>query len=280
MAKKTTKTNHVLNLLAGSGEVEEGTVKSPVAEKKEVAGANVQVIDSQEDGDDIAKEVNRLLEEALEESEDLKDELEESTVPEAEPAVAEKAAEPIGEAEPVANEAVAEQTAAVPEAVETKEEATSAAEPVAAVEAASAAEPVAAASPGADVAEEPKAEGTNMAGNVKAEDVKPVVVGEAELELDQEEEEPDYVFVNVMGKLVKERIKEYMVEFGNCTCSRCVADTTALALIHLPPKYVVVSKHAETPLLNFYRQHYAAQITVEITKACTRVKQHPHHDRG
>ncbi len=269
MAKKTTKTNHVLNLLAGSGEVEEGTVKSPGAEKKEVAGANVQVIDPQEDGDDIAKEVNRLLEEALEESEGLKDELEEFTAPVAEPAAVEETVEPIKEAEPVANETAVEQTVVVPEAVEPET-----------TEAADAPEPMAAASLEADVAEESKAEGANMAGDVKAEDVKPVVVGEAELELDSEEEEPDYVFVNVMGKLVKERIKEYMAEFGNCTCSRCVADTMALALIHLPPKYVVVSKHAETPLLNFYRQHYASQITVEITKACTRVKQHPHHDRG
>lgn len=43
MAKKTNKTDHVLNLLAGSPEMEEESVKSTKAGKKELTGANVQV---------------------------------------------------------------------------------------------------------------------------------------------------------------------------------------------------------------------------------------------
>ena len=75
MAKKTNKTDHVLNLLAGSPEMEEESVKSTKAGKKELTGANVQVIDAQEDDDLIANEVNRLLEEELEESEKLEKEV-------------------------------------------------------------------------------------------------------------------------------------------------------------------------------------------------------------
>lgn len=92
--------------------------------------------------------------------------------------------------------------------------------------------------------------------------------------------EKDYDFVNVMEMLTKEEIMPYMKGFGNCTCSRCVADVMALALTNLPPKYVVMNKASKAPLMNFYAQRYAGQITVEITKACVRVREHPHHNRG
>ena len=91
--------------------------------------------------------------------------------------------------------------------------------------------------------------------------------------------EKEYVFLNVMETLVRERVDTYMDQFVTCHCSRCKADIIALALTSLPSKYVVVSRNAATPLMNFYSQRYAGAITVEITKACTRVKEHPHHGR-
>ena len=91
--------------------------------------------------------------------------------------------------------------------------------------------------------------------------------------------EKEYVFLNVMETLVRERVDTYMNQFATCQCSRCKADIIALALTSLPSKYVVVSRNAATPLMNFYSQRYAGVITVEITKACTKVKEHPHHGR-
>ena len=82
-----------------------------------------------------------------------------------------------------------------------------------------------------------------------------------------------------METLVREKTDMYMKQFSTCTCSRCKADITALALTSLPAKYVVVSRNAATPLMNFYSQRYSGAITVEITKACTKVKEHPHHGR-
>ncbi|MGC4019604.1 MAG: late competence development ComFB family protein [Muricomes sp.] len=70
-----------------------------------------------------------------------------------------------------------------------------------------------------------------------------------------------------------------MKQFGVCTCSHCKADVMALALTKLSPKYVVVNKTAVSPLINFYSNKYAGQITVEITKACIRVNEAPHHSR-
>ena len=94
-----------------------------------------------------------------------------------------------------------------------------------------------------------------------------------------DQKKDEYVFLNVMETLVRERVDTYIEQFAACRCSRCKADIVALALTSLPSKYVVVSQNAATPLMNFYSQRYAGAITVEITKACTRVKEHPHHNR-
>ena len=106
-------------------------------------------------------------------------------------------------------------------------------------------------------------------------------------EIDKEVEEGDgpevdldFAYVNVRETLVQDRVLEDMEQFGICTCPRCIADTSALALTQLPPKYVVVSKSAISPLMNFYTKKYAGQITVEITKACIQVGDVPHHERN
>lgn len=100
-----------------------------------------------------------------------------------------------------------------------------------------------------------------------------------ELEERIKEPAPEFTFVNVMEYLVRDKVITYMEQFGNCTCSRCVEDTAALTLTHLPAKYVVVNKNAISPLLDYYGHKYAGQITVEITKACIKVNKFPHHER-
>lgn len=91
--------------------------------------------------------------------------------------------------------------------------------------------------------------------------------------------ENDYVFLNVMENLVNETVDKWMQQFGTCTCSRCKADVIALALTNLPAKYVVVGRNAAAPLMNFYSQQFSGAITVEVTKACTKVMERPHHNR-
>ncbi len=91
--------------------------------------------------------------------------------------------------------------------------------------------------------------------------------------------EDDYVFLNVMENLVNETVDKWMQQFGTCTCSRCRADVVALSLTNLPAKYVVVGRNAAAPLMNFYSQQFSGAITVEVTKACTKVMERPHHNR-
>lgn len=88
---------------------------------------------------------------------------------------------------------------------------------------------------------------------------------------------PAFVLVDVMREIVEDKIIYFMRQFDVCTCDRCVADTIALTLNGLAPKYIVVDPDALPPLLSFYTNKYIVDITVEATKACAAVKENPRH---
>ena len=87
----------------------------------------------------------------------------------------------------------------------------------------------------------------------------------------------NYSFVNVMEYIVKDLVIDYMKKFDMCTCERCVVDTMALALTYCPAKYIVVDSHTVSPLLNYYSNRYVGDVTVELTKACIKIKDNPRH---
>lgn len=89
--------------------------------------------------------------------------------------------------------------------------------------------------------------------------------------------EPDFARVNVMEAIVNDKIIYFMRQFDVCTCERCVADTCALTLSGLLPKYIVTTPAAVDPLLSFYTNRYISDVTVEATKACMIVKDNPRH---
>lgn len=91
------------------------------------------------------------------------------------------------------------------------------------------------------------------------------------------EPEPDFIYLNVMEAIVRDKIIYYMRQFDVCTCDRCVADTIALAMNGLSPKYIVTSPAAVDPLIGFYTNKLISDITVEATKACITVKETPRH---
>ncbi|GLB29130.1 hypothetical protein LAD12857_10530 [Lacrimispora amygdalina] len=88
---------------------------------------------------------------------------------------------------------------------------------------------------------------------------------------------PNFKYLNVMEHVVENIAKDYMERLGGCTCERCIADVIALTLTKLPPKYVVVEPPAASPLLNFYSSRFAPHVIVEVTKSCFTVKENPHH---
>lgn len=272
MARKTNKTDHVLGLLAGkSDEVSAEETKRGAAANEvkadAAASSNVQVVAKQEEDEAIADTVKQLLEEELEAEDSVRipeiifDEEEEE---EALRAAEEEAREIFEEEERRAAEREAEEAERA--AKETEEAERAAKEAKEAEEA-------------ERIAQEEKKAAEEEALR-KAEEEALKAAEEEAMKVEKEKTaEKEYVFLNVMETLVRERVDAYMDQFVTCHCSRCKADIIALALTSLPSKYVVVSRNAATPLMNFYSQRYSGAITVEITKACTRVKEHPHHGR-
>ncbi len=212
MARKTNKTDHVLNLLS-SGSDKDNTDDSKTAKPQPPVqpdkAASVSVVQPSSDKEQLADAIRLSLEEELENVQETEEKADEEIEPE------------------------------VPSKTEDKKE---------------------------NAAEEARPAESSK-GNTAEPGPEP-------------EEDLDFAYVNVMETLVQERVLEYMEQFGICTCPRCIADTSALALTQLPPKYVVVSKAAISPLMNFYSKKYAGQITVEITKACIQVGDVPHHTRN
>ena len=64
------------------------------------------------------------------------------------------------------------------------------------------------------------------------------------------------------------------------TSEGILEDVKALALNHLPPKYVVLAENEMIPKLTFYEGKYSSDITAQLLKACTMVAERPHHTRG
>lgn len=87
-----------------------------------------------------------------------------------------------------------------------------------------------------------------------------------------------FYYVNVLEEIVKERVETYMRRFGVCMCPRCVADTTALALNGLPPKYVVIDKKSGSPMFNYLEMQYAGAVVTQLSQACVIVKNQPNHE--
>lgn len=106
---------------------------------------------------------------------------------------------------------------------------------------------------------------------------KPKSVSDKESTSAPESEKPTFKYLNVMEHVVQSMVNEYAAKFDICCCGHCIADITALTLSNLPPKYIVVEPPSASPLLNFYINRYSQQVIVELTKSCIMVKKNPHH---
>lgn len=91
------------------------------------------------------------------------------------------------------------------------------------------------------------------------------------------EPEPEFAAVNVMERIVHDKIIYFMRQFDVCTCDRCKADVVALTLNGLMPKYIVTMPAAVDPLISYYTNRLISDVTVEATKACMTVKENPRH---
>ena len=307
MARKSNKTAHVLNLLSGGEpekevqqpqeaktEAETTTAKEePEPAKAEAAPApaptpaitqaaapevpsNISIIDNgAKEADALAAQIHEELLKELEKEE----------------GAAVTASAPVEEPSKMEEGSQKVENAAISEAP--KPENIPAAEPQKAeTPSASAAEAPEAEIPAAAVTEQPKAETPTASPEASNAEISAPTPAEPEpeqeevLELSPDpltepeppaEPEPDYVMLNVMQRIVEDKIIYFMKQFDDCTCPRCKADTIALTLSGLPSKYKIVDKFAVDPLVSYYTGRLISQITVEALKACTQVKDNPRH---
>lgn len=239
MARKTNKTNHVLGLLAGKNE-EAVDAGTVETEKKQIAAEPKDKTPSAPNVQIVAKqEEDDAIADTVKQL--LEEELDAEEIELPEPTMAAIGEEDEEDAEGFTSADVEEIT--VQETFEEEEEMPD----------------------------------TDAAMQLSEEDQKELE--RLESEGNSAATEDDYVFLNVMETLVNEIVDKWIRQFGVCTCSRCKADVIALALTNLPSKYVVVGRNAAAPLMNFYSQQFSGAITVEVTKACTKVMERPHHNR-
>jgi len=87
----------------------------------------------------------------------------------------------------------------------------------------------------------------------------------------------EYVFINIIEEFVKSEYPSLMNKMEVCHCNKCKNDVIALALNHLPPKYVVTRKGYLLSKLLAYEKQYKADVLTAVTNACMQVKSMPHH---
>ena len=254
---RSSKTDHVLSLLAGAGaEREEGAPAAGDKKTSPAQRARTSQI-SQEPQTPQASQTSQA-----------------SPAPQARPAAPERhLAPPILEVARLHNEALSETirealTQSLEEELSREEPSAASGGDTAAVSAAQEAHPE----------EVPAAEAPDAAQT-------PVPDGAEEPETPLAEEAealdgtlPDgTVFINVMERLVEERLEKYVKCFGLCSCPRCLADVRALALSRLPAKYVVLPASSAAPMMSLYQAKFDSMVIAQVIQACKTVMESPRH---
>ena len=86
-------------------------------------------------------------------------------------------------------------------------------------------------------------------------------------------------FKNYMEEAVDSTIEEILSHRDDvCDCDRCRLDIKALALNHLPPKYVVTDRGYVYTKINELVNQFKADITVAVTNALKIIRDNPRHD--
>lgn len=282
MARKSNKTEHVLNLLSGhdtktetAEETEASAPKtspaaagSPSKDTPEAAVPQaVSVIDTTEE-DPLAELIQNKL------SDEFDKQLSGETINRK----PETAAEPENTAIP--EHAAESENTAIPEPAAEPED-TEMPEPAAELENTAIPEPAAEPENTAIPESIAEPETTEPAAKQQSAVSSTITAPEPEAAVSntipEPEPEPDFVPVNVMERIVKDKIDYYMDQFEVCKCDRCRADAIALTLTGLQPRYIVTSPAAVDPLLSYYTNKYNTDVIVQSTKACMTVKEKPRH---
>ncbi|MDY6795551.1 MAG: late competence development ComFB family protein [Actinomycetota bacterium] len=84
---------------------------------------------------------------------------------------------------------------------------------------------------------------------------------------------------NYMEEVVESTMDEILSTREDvCDCERCRMDIKALALNHLPPKYVVTERGYVYTKVNELESQFKADVVVAVTNALKIVRKNPRHN--
>ncbi len=84
----------------------------------------------------------------------------------------------------------------------------------------------------------------------------------------------ELVLVNLMERLVIDRLDTAFDKFNCCRCDKCRRDVAAFALNLLPPRYVVAEPDELPRLLE---ECSSKEVSTALVKAILHIKNHPKH---
>lgn len=87
----------------------------------------------------------------------------------------------------------------------------------------------------------------------------------------------DVTFHNLMEDIVLNNVEAVLRADGGCCCEICKADTAALALNHLQPRYVVTDMGRMMVKLGSYEAQFRAYVLAALGEAAVRVHSNPRH---
>jgi glucose/arabinose dehydrogenase len=82
------------------------------------------------------------------------------------------------------------------------------------------------------------------------------------------------IMINVMERLVIQKLDAAIQKFNNCKCDRCRQDIAAMALSNLPAKYVVINPE---DVDSYIAKQDDAEVTSAILRAIFAIRTHPRH---
>lgn len=83
---------------------------------------------------------------------------------------------------------------------------------------------------------------------------------------------------NCMEEAVADMLDDVIKDMDICKCERCRYDIAAIALNHLPPRYVVTEEGEIYARTNELAVQFAADIISEIIRAVEVVSKYPNHE--
>ncbi len=259
---KSSKTDHVLNMLTSAPPEGEGADNSAELQKKLVPPI-IEVANTK--NEELSNAIDSALKQELEETIETPEvSAQEQTASEnIEPA-------PQEEASPSA-EAESETQASADTAQDANEEAASKTQENT-VDAKEATAPTEQAAPASTqtTAEEKPQESAPSSNDAQQKEQKSADAA-------NKDEHPG-IFVNVMEEIVDEMVLDYIKKFKTCSCKRCQSDIKAFALSNLPSKYVVLTPTTVVPMMGFYKSKFDTLAKSKLIVACKLVGDNPRHE--